>query len=76
MGGAAAGPLDAPSLRSDWRDGAAGDSSGILIQTWAQQYSSPTRTALIFSTEPVFAWATSMFFWGKDSVAAAFSAPC
>ena len=29
------------------------------VQTWAQQYSSPTRTALIFSTEPVFAWATS-----------------
>ncbi|MDQ6760629.1 MAG: DMT family transporter, partial [Acidobacteriota bacterium] len=29
------------------------------IQTWAQQYSSPTRTALIFSLEPVFAWATS-----------------
>jgi drug/metabolite transporter (DMT)-like permease len=31
----------------------------FAIQTWAQQYSSPTRTALIFSTEPVFAWATS-----------------
>jgi drug/metabolite transporter (DMT)-like permease len=29
------------------------------VQTWAQQYSSPTRTALIFATEPVFAWATS-----------------
>ncbi len=29
------------------------------IQTWAQQYSSPTRTALIFALEPVFAWATS-----------------
>jgi drug/metabolite transporter (DMT)-like permease len=31
----------------------------FLIQTWAQQYSSPTRTALIFALEPVFAWATS-----------------
>jgi drug/metabolite transporter (DMT)-like permease len=34
----------------------------FAIQTWAQQYSSPTRTALIFSTEPVFAWATSYVF--------------
>jgi drug/metabolite transporter (DMT)-like permease len=31
----------------------------FYVQTWAQQYSSPTRTALIFSTEPVFAWVTS-----------------
>jgi drug/metabolite transporter (DMT)-like permease len=35
------------------------------IQTWAQQYSSPTRTALIFSTEPVFAWATSYVLLGE-----------
>src|SRR5579883_270684 len=31
----------------------------FFVQTWAQRWSSPTRTALIFSTEPVFAWATS-----------------
>jgi len=35
------------------------------VQTWAQQYSSPTRTALIFSMEPVFAWATSYLVAGE-----------
>ncbi|MDQ2945191.1 MAG: DMT family transporter [Acidobacteriota bacterium] len=35
------------------------------IQTWAQQYSSPTRTALIFALEPVFAWATSFVLAGE-----------
>ena len=29
------------------------------LQTWAQQYSSPTRATLIFALEPVFAWVTS-----------------
>lgn len=29
------------------------------VQTWAQQFTTPTRTALIFSLEPVFAWVTS-----------------
>jgi drug/metabolite transporter (DMT)-like permease len=31
------------------------------LQTWAQQYSTPTRTALIFALEPVFAWITAYF---------------
>jgi len=35
------------------------------VQTWAQRYSSPTRTALIFSLEPVFAWATSYLVAGE-----------
>ena len=35
------------------------------VQTWAQRYSSPTRTALIFSMEPVFAWATSYAVAGE-----------
>ncbi len=35
------------------------------VQTWAQRYSSPTRTALIFSMEPVFAWATSYLVAGE-----------
>src|SRR6266849_3998446 len=35
------------------------------VQTWAQRYSSPTRTALIFSMEPVFAWATSYVLAGE-----------
>ena len=37
----------------------------FFIQTWAQQYSSPTRTALIFSMEPVFAWVTSYLVAGE-----------
>ena len=35
------------------------------VQTWAQRFSSPTRTALIFSMEPVFAWATSYLLAGE-----------
>jgi drug/metabolite transporter (DMT)-like permease len=35
------------------------------IQTWAQRWSSPTRTALIFSLEPVFAWVTSYVVAGE-----------
>lgn len=34
----------------------------LLVQTWGQQYTSPTRAALIFSLEPVFAWLTSYVF--------------
>lgn len=37
----------------------------FYVQTWAQQYSSPTRTALIFSLEPVFAWIVSYFLTGE-----------
>ncbi len=35
------------------------------LQTWAQQYSSATRTALIFALEPVFAWLTSFAVAGE-----------
>ena len=35
------------------------------VQTWAQRFSSPTRTALIFSMEPVFAWVTSYVLAGE-----------
>ena len=35
------------------------------VQTWAQQYSGPTRTALIFSLEPVFAWLVSWAATGE-----------
>ena len=31
----------------------------LWIQTWAQKYTTPTRAALVFSLEPVFAWLTS-----------------
>jgi len=37
----------------------------FYLQTWAQQFSSPTRTALIFSTEPLFAWLASFLLTGE-----------
>ena len=38
---------------------------GFSIQTWAQRWSSPTRTALFFTLEPVFAWLTSYWIAGE-----------
>jgi drug/metabolite transporter (DMT)-like permease len=35
------------------------------VQSWAQQYTTPTRTALIFAMEPVFAWITSFVVAGE-----------
>ena len=37
----------------------------FTIQTWAQRYTTPTRTALIYSLEPVFAWGFSWIFGGE-----------
>lgn len=37
----------------------------FAVQTWAQQFTTPTRTALIFSLEPVFAWVTSFLLAGE-----------
>src|SRR5215472_2380746 len=39
--------------------------AAFTIQAWAQQYTSPTQTALILSLEPVFAWITSYFVLGE-----------
>lgn len=35
------------------------------VQAWAQQYTTPTRTALIFALEPVSAWLTSFLLTGE-----------
>ena len=35
------------------------------MQGWAQQFTPPTHTALIFSLEPVFAWVTSYLLLGE-----------
>jgi len=35
------------------------------VQAWAQQYTSSTRTALIYMLEPVFAWMMSYFVVGE-----------
>ena len=37
----------------------------FTIQAWAQQHTTPTRTALIFALEPVFAAATSCLLLGE-----------
>ena len=34
--------------------------AAFTVQAWAQQFTSPTYTALIFALEPVFAWITSL----------------
>ena len=35
------------------------------VQSWAQQHTTPTRTALILAMEPVFAWLTSFVVAGE-----------
>jgi drug/metabolite transporter (DMT)-like permease len=37
----------------------------FAVQSWAQQFTTPTRTALIFSLEPVFASITSFLIAGE-----------
>jgi drug/metabolite transporter (DMT)-like permease len=37
----------------------------FTVQTWAQRWTSPTRTALIFAMEPVFAWVTAYLVAGE-----------
>ncbi len=39
--------------------------AAFTIQAWAQQHTSPTRTALIFALEPVFAFLTSFVVTGE-----------
>jgi drug/metabolite transporter (DMT)-like permease len=39
--------------------GLIGTAVAFTVQAWAQQFTPPTHTALIFSLEPVFAWITS-----------------
>jgi drug/metabolite transporter (DMT)-like permease len=36
-----------------------GTAAAFAVQAWAQQFTPPTHTALIFLLEPVFAWLTS-----------------
>ncbi len=39
--------------------------AAFTIQSWAQQYLPASHTALIFTLEPVFAWLTSLLFFGE-----------
>ncbi len=43
------------------------------LQTWAQQYTTATRTALIFALEPVFALVVAVMAGGERITAAAVS---
>jgi drug/metabolite transporter (DMT)-like permease len=61
-------------IRMNWRPAVAGAIliTGLLatalafsIQSWAQRYASSTRTALIITLEPVFAWITSYVLTGE-----------
>jgi drug/metabolite transporter (DMT)-like permease len=42
-----------------------GTAAAFTIQAWAQQFTPPAHTALIFSLEPVFAWITSYVALGE-----------
>jgi drug/metabolite transporter (DMT)-like permease len=39
--------------------------AAYVVQAWAQQFTTPSHTALIFSSEPVFAWITSALVLGE-----------
>jgi drug/metabolite transporter (DMT)-like permease len=39
--------------------------AAFTIQAWAQRHTTSTRTALIFTLEPVFAWVTSYILVGE-----------
>jgi drug/metabolite transporter (DMT)-like permease len=39
--------------------------AAYLIQSWAQQFTTSSHTALTFSSEPVFAWITSAVVLGE-----------
>ena len=56
---AALGQIDAPAGATVWAallvTGIFASALGYLVQAWAQQRTSATRTALIFALEPVFA---------------------
>jgi drug/metabolite transporter (DMT)-like permease len=48
-----------------------GTAVAFATQTWAQQFTTPTRTALIFALEPVVALATAVLIGGERLTAAA-----
>jgi drug/metabolite transporter (DMT)-like permease len=45
--------------------GVFGTALAFTLQAWAQQFTPPTHTALIFALEPVFAWLTSYIVQGE-----------
>lgn len=66
------GWVEPPFVRWSWPVVSAILITGLLatalaftIQAWAQRYTTSTRTALIFTLEPVFAWITSYVLMGE-----------
>jgi len=64
--------LEAPRLRPGHDfllalaiTGILGTALAFSVQVWAQQFTSATHTAIIFSLEPVFAGITSYIFYGE-----------
>lgn len=45
--------------------GLLGTAFAFTTQAWAQQFTPPSHTALIFALEPVFAWLTSYYVLGE-----------
>ena len=45
--------------------GLVGTAAAFTVQAWAQQFTPPTHTALIFMLEPVFAWVASYLALGE-----------
>jgi drug/metabolite transporter (DMT)-like permease len=45
--------------------GLAATAGTFTVQAWAQQYTTSTRTAVIYALEPVFAWITSFLVTGE-----------
>ncbi len=65
--------MEVPHLRGTPEVWAAIGITGLLatalaftFQAWAQQYTTSTRTAVIFTLEPVFAWITSYVLTGES----------
>ncbi len=63
------GPIKLQSVASVWVavavTGVFATALAFSVQAWAQQFTSATRTALIYTLEPVFAWATSWLLLGE-----------
>jgi len=48
-----------------WLRGLLATALAFTVQAWAQRYTTSTRTALIYTLEPVFAWLTSYWLVGE-----------
>ncbi|MCW2760075.1 MAG: permease [Marmoricola sp.] len=70
-GAAAPGGIELPGTTADWLSvsymALVAGAAGLLGQTWAQAHLPPTRTAIIMSTEPVFAALFAVLLGGESA---------